>query len=108
MLLIMLNLFSIFKSLSCYSEFVLVEGFFTGWYGKYWLSSWTRIAFSSAFFFFIKFLSPSFSPREGSKFLCILVVIVYCLPSLKPWSDSTNITMVNTLHRLLDAMVILL
>jgi hypothetical protein len=34
-----------------------------------------------------------------------LVVIVYCLPS-KPWSDSTNITMVNTLHRLLDAMVI--
>ncbi|KAH8514435.1 hypothetical protein H0E87_007314, partial [Populus deltoides] len=46
---------------------------------------------------------PSFSPREGSKVLCILVVIVYCLP-LKPWSDSTNITMVNTLHRLLDAM----
>jgi len=103
MLLIMLNLFSIFKSLSCYSEFVLVEGFFTWWCGKYWLSSWTRIAFSSAFF--LKFLSPSFSPREGSKVLCILVVIVYCLPS-KPWSDSTNITMVNTLHRLLDAMVI--
>jgi len=43
MLLIMLNLFSIFKSLSCYSEFVLVEGFFAGWCGKYWLSSWRRI-----------------------------------------------------------------